>query len=175
MKFSIILIILLSVNIISANSIGAYEFCINTDNKTCDHQINDHTILRFKCVGYCARTERHCREFTNLQYILKPNVFNPMSKSDLNKLSHLFKKFKSNIKNCSSLKWSPTEICVQPIRYCYKKQSFEDKNLISFNIKKILVKTECPCIGDYGFRCRHEFCALNKEACDKFKLEAISR
>ena len=153
---SVVVIFLL---LIPLESLKTADLCL----KTKENKQNP-----FKCKGkfnyecnkeYCSVDEDACNDFTKL------NIFLDTIKSVSTKRKIM--KTMNTIKVCANRpnEWKQTDICLNTFN-CYERKSLI--HLLGKASANFIRHVTCPCNGNYKYKCRKQYCALNEETCDGF-------
>ena len=111
---------------------------------------------------YCAIDDSICKKYTNL------SVYMDWARKEEKKL---FKQLNTqSIKKCSrnEYTWQSGDICLNSFT-CHTKRTIvmHRKSNVVVSVNKTVY---CLCSSRHDYLCDIKYCAINKEACDEFKL-----
>ena len=152
------LLTILSIAITRRNCLKSDDVCILGKELDCVTNID----YNHNCgLSNCAKDKHVCERFLNLRYIAR---FNSLRSMDSQAMKYI--KFLASVKNCKNTKKVTNktfEVCLNGIG-CSSKKRLLNKIDVSFIVKPI----DCPCRGDYGFKCGKEYCSKQESECNEF-------
>jgi hypothetical protein len=111
-----------------------------------------HGKYKYNCGDFvCTKNEYSC-QMLSLFSVLKGDHFKK------------YESFIKEIKECPKppkYKWQPNDVCLNT-NDCVSTL----KRIWPYNRVKL---TACKCTGKYIYKCNHDYCALNKLACEGLK------
>jgi hypothetical protein len=155
MKTIFIIILIFSINWIKC-TLKVTDFCEKLEINDREQKCKGNYSLT--CAGIlCAKDRYSCQSIRvlhgikNIQKTEKDYVF----------LQNNFKAFMKLIQKCPKPKWNPNDVCLNT-KNCFQTSLWR--------IWSTLLKPgECKCRGKYNYKCKSDYCALDKQACDLLK------
>ena len=175
MRILIVIILILLIELISANKIlRTNNFCMLISKRQYQLQSSSYNecsdkVLNISCgKNMCTNNITECdaflitEQYHSLFEMNRDLLMLPLRA--INKLqnqSELFKNFKNKIKNCALKQyvWQSNDVCLKR-KKCYIS--------VDNSRRKKFMKSNCPCNGFHFHECKTDYCARSEEACNAF-------
>ena len=174
----IFLLFALLANFQSTFSIKSTDICFATEKHckgTYDLKSHYQTKCEILCQGKynfacgtdrCAVSKAVCDEHQTILHTL--SIFFTSVKYRAEKEKYII--FNQTVKRCPTLaySWQPNDVCLNGVS-CYQRKEIPMRNDNIYSLKKI----DCPCKGDFSYRCGKGYCAVHNKACEGFFLRDV--
>ena len=163
-----LLIILVTFNF--THSIKLNDFCFRkeTCEASSDCKERCYGKFSFKCGhGLCSTNKYNCQSI-KLFSIISGHLRNDIQYEEFEKNYQIFLQ---RIADCPLVdyNWTANDVCLNS-KSCYYKPNIPFRLI---NKKINLIKyTDCDCIGEYSYKCDHNFCARHKNACNESLIKS---